>query len=68
MADTQTRDKIPVEPFHKKIAYAAAVSALQALVVAPASFIRDVKAKISQPSTAPDLIKTYPVRPSLHVR
>ncbi|KAB5578828.1 Alpha/Beta hydrolase protein [Coniochaeta sp. 2T2.1] len=68
MAYAQTRDKIPVEPLHKKIAYAAAVSALQTLLIAPVSFVRDVKAKISRPATAPDLIKIYPVRSSLPVR
>ncbi|KAH8905734.1 alpha/beta-hydrolase [Coniochaeta sp. PMI_546] len=64
----QTRDRIPVEPLHKKIAFAAAAAALQGLIVTPASLVRDAKAYISPPATAPDLIKTYPVRPRLPIR
>ncbi|OIW23835.1 alpha/beta-hydrolase [Coniochaeta ligniaria NRRL 30616] len=72
MADAQiavdTRDKIPVAPLHKKIAFAAATAALQGLLITPAMLIRDAKAYISPPATAPDLVKTYPVRPRLPVR
>lgn len=72
MSDTQetpqTRDKIPVMPLHKKITYAATAAGLQGLFEAPKALIRDTKAYISPPATAPDQVKTYPVRPRLPVR
>jgi hypothetical protein len=68
MATQQTRDKIPVLPIHKKVAFAAAAAALQGLLSGPAALVRNTKAYISPPPTAPDLTKTYPVRPSLPVR
>jgi hypothetical protein len=63
----QSRDKIPVEPIHKKLALAAAAAAFQGLVTA-AVLVRDAKAYFSPAPTAPDLVKTYPVRPRLPVR
>lgn len=67
-AAVQTRDKIPTAPLYKKVAFAAAAAAVQGLLVTPAALIRDAKAYISPPATAPDLVKTYPARPRLPVR
>jgi hypothetical protein len=69
MASTQdpaseTLDRIAVRPLVKRLQYAAAAGALQALVSAAA-----VKSYFSKPTeSSPDLIKTYPVRPTLPVR
>lgn len=63
-----SRDKIPILPLHKKVAFAAAATALQNLVVGPACMLRDAKAYISPPATAPDEVKTYPARPRLPIR
>lgn len=67
-APPRSRDKIPVLPLHKRIAFASLAAVLQNLVVPTGNLIRDVKAYISPPATAPDEVKTYPVRPRLPVR
>jgi hypothetical protein len=68
-ANAQSWDTIPVQPFHKKIGYGAMAAAVKALLVAPESISRNIKAYfITPPPTAPDIVKTYPVRPRLPVR
>ncbi|KAF9874787.1 hypothetical protein CkaCkLH20_07924 [Colletotrichum karsti] len=52
----------------EKVRYGATAYAIQNLVVRPALFIRDVKARLITSEHRPDFVKTYECRPYLPVR
>jgi hypothetical protein len=62
--ESETLDRIAVRPLVKRLQYAAAAGAIHTLMAAAA-----VKSYFSKPTeSSPDLVKTYPVRPTLPVR
>ncbi|WQF85738.1 Putative alpha/beta hydrolase-3 [Colletotrichum destructivum] len=55
-------------PLLSKVRHGATAFAIQNLLVKPALFVRDVKARIVPPENRPEIVKTYECRPHLPVR
>ncbi|WYZ45997.1 hypothetical protein EsH8_IX_000222 [Colletotrichum jinshuiense] len=60
--------RVPELPFLSKLGYGTTAFVIQNLLVKPALFAFDVKARIIPPKNAPEIVKTYECRPSLPVR